>query len=179
MAEENAALNRGPVDRSRLERVALVAEIAGGVAVVISVVYLAFQIADNNKLLRSQAHYNALELAQRPFELMVATEDLAKIVFECDRHPHDVPESNWQRCKNYYFMQLNSWEYFYYQHLDKAIPPELWGGADGYFTDQVGTKAGYVRFWKETAIGFDEPFRSYARERIESNPSFRVDSAEP
>jgi hypothetical protein len=50
---------------------------------------------------------------------------------------------------------------------------------DGYFADQVGTKAGYVRFWKETAHGFDEPFRSYASGRVALNPRFRIESAEP
>ena len=166
-------------DKGRLERVALIAEIAGGVAVVLSVVYLAVQISDNNRLLRSQAHYNALELTQRPFEMMVATDDLAKIVFECDLKPHDVAASDWQRCKNYYFMQLNGWEYVYYQHLDEAVPPELWGGVDRYFADQVATKAGYARFWKETALGFDEPFHSYTRERFEGNPEFHEGRSEP
>ena len=166
-------------DRRRLERVALIAEIAGGLAVVISVVYLAVQISDNNRLLRSQAHYNALEVTKRPFEMMVATDDLAKIVFECDLKPYDVAESDWQRCKNYYFMQLNGWEYVYYQHLDEAVPPELWGGVERYFADQVATKAGYARFWKETALGFDEPFRSHARERVELNPGFQEGHAKP
>ena len=55
---------------TKLERWALIAEIAGGIAIVLSVVYLAVQISDNNRLLRSQAHYNALSLGQRPFELM-------------------------------------------------------------------------------------------------------------
>ena len=158
---------------------ALVAEIAGGIAVVVSVVYLALQISDNNRLLRSQARYNALEVTQLPFELMVSTQDLAEIVFECDLRPYDVPESGWQRCKNYYFMQLNGWEYVYYQHLDEAVPPELWRGVEGYFSDQVGTKAGYARFWSETALGFDEPFRSYALERVESNPAFGVEREQP
>ena len=49
---------------TKLERWALFAEIAGAIAVVLSVVYLALQVSDNNRLLRSQAHYNALELAQ-------------------------------------------------------------------------------------------------------------------
>ena len=170
MDGEGGAVTAGSSDRSRLERIALVAEIVGGVAVVISVLYLAVQISDSNKLLRSQAHYNALELTQRPFEMMVESADLALIVLECDGNPSAVSESNWQRCKNYYFMQLNGWEYVYYQNLDEALPPELWGGVEGYFTDQVGTKAGYARFWEETAIGFDEPFRSYAAERVGRNP---------
>ena len=45
-----------------LERTALIAEIFGGCAVVVSVIYLALQISDNNRLLRSQSHYNALEV---------------------------------------------------------------------------------------------------------------------
>ena len=52
--------------KPRLETWALVAEIAGAVAVVISVMYLGKQINDNTKLLRSQAHFNALSLALRP-----------------------------------------------------------------------------------------------------------------
>jgi hypothetical protein len=157
-------------DRSRLENLALVAEIAGGVAVVISVLYLAVQISDNNKLLRSQAHYNALELTQRPFELMVESGDLANIVFECDRDPDSVSETYWKRCKNYYLMQVNGWEYVYYQHLDEALPPELWHGVDAYFTDQVDAKAGYDRFWRETSLAFGEPFQSYVAERVGRDP---------
>ncbi len=178
MADEEKAVKTGS-DKDRLARLALIAEVAAGVAVVISVVYLAVQISGNNRLLRSQAHYNALELTQRPFEMMVTTKDLAKIVFECDSNPYEVAESEWQRCKNYYFMQLNGWEYVYYQHLDEAIPPELWGGVESYFADQVRSKPGYVRFWKETALAFDEPFGSHARERVERNPGFRSTKAGP
>ena len=46
-------------------------EITGVVAVVVSVLYLGLQIRDNTKVLRSQAHYNALSLAQRPMEMMI------------------------------------------------------------------------------------------------------------
>ncbi len=39
-----------------------IAEIAGAIAVVVSVLYLGLQIRDNTKVLRSRAHYNALLL---------------------------------------------------------------------------------------------------------------------
>jgi len=162
--------------RSRLELFALVAEIAGGLAVVISVVYLAVQISDNNRLLRSQAHYNALEVTQRSFEIMVETEDLARVLVACDQHPYEVPESDWQRCRNYYFMQMNGWEYVYYQEIDEATPPELWVGVDGFFGEQARTVPGYARFWKETAHAFGEPFRSYAAEQMAKNPALRADA---
>jgi hypothetical protein len=146
---------------TKLERWALFAEIAGAFAVVMSVAYLALQISDNNRLLRSQAHYNALTLGQRPLEMMVENESLAKVIVACDSDPGSVDQATWKRCSNYYFMQFNSWEYFYYQHTDGSTPPQLWRGADAYFRQQVLTNLGYERFWTEGQIAFDEPFRSY------------------
>ncbi|MDH5240716.1 MAG: hypothetical protein OEW73_08040 [Gammaproteobacteria bacterium] len=146
---------------TRLERWALFAEIAGAVAVVLSVAYLALQVSDNNKLLRSQAHYNALELGQRPLEIMLENESLAGVLVSCEQAPEAVDRVGWERCSNYYFLEFNSWEYFYYQHDDGSIPPQLWSGADAYYKQKVATNPGYARYWSEWQIAFDEPFRSY------------------
>ena len=146
---------------SKLKRWALLAEIAGAVAVVLSVAYLALQVSDNNKLLRSQAHYNALELGQRPLELVLENESLADVLLKCEKDPQTIDPTSWERCSTYYFLETNSWEYFYYQHIDGSIPPQLWRGADAYFKKKVITNPGYARFWSEMQIAFDEPFRSY------------------
>ena len=128
---------------TKLERWALFAEIAGAVAVVLSVAYLALQISDNNTLLRSQAHYNALELTQRPLEIMLESENLAGVMVECESDPEVVDQTSWARCSNYYFMQFNGWDYLYYQHDDKSIPAQLWIGADAYFKQQVLANLGF------------------------------------
>lgn len=159
--------------RSRLEAAALVAEIFGGVAVVVSVAYLALQLADNNRLLRSQSHYNALEAAQAPFELRLSSDTLTSEMHQCDNDPFDVPDAVWDRCSVYYFMQANGWEYTYLQHQDDAVPTSLWVGLDGYMSSQAMTNPGWVRFWEETAVGFGEPFRTYIDERVGENPAYR------
>ncbi len=147
--------------RTKLERWALFAEIAGAFAVVLSVAYLALQVSDNNRLLRSQAHFNALSLGQRPLEMMVENENLAAVIVRCSSDPASMDPASWERCSNYYFMQFNSWEYFFYQHADGSIPSQLWRGADAYFKQEVQTNLGYAQFWSEGQIAFDEPFRSY------------------
>ena len=111
--------------RAKLEGWALVAEIGGAAAVIMSVIYLGKQINDNTRLLRSQAHYNALSLAQRPLEMMVENESLASAVIECGANPNGVAATTWARCANYYFMQFNAWEYMYYQNRDGSIPQQL------------------------------------------------------
>jgi hypothetical protein len=156
--------------KSKLETWARIAEIAGAIAVIVSVIYLGLQISANTKLLRSQAHFNALSLGQRPLELMVENESLAGVVTECDSKPDDVPAAAWMRCLNYYLMQFNAWEYFYYQNLDDSIPKELWVGADSYFKSLVKTKPGYQRSWRELQTTFDEPFRSYVTDEFGPSP---------
>jgi hypothetical protein len=154
-----------------LKEWALSAEIASAVAVVVSVLYLGKQINDNTRLLRSQAHYNALTLAQRPLEMMVENASLAEAVTRCDQHPEAAEAAEWARCGNFYFMQFNAWEYMYYQNGDGSIPRQLWNGADAYFKDLVQTKPGYGRFWHELANAFDEPFRSYANAEFNRRPA--------
>ena len=51
------------IPKTTLEYWALIAEIAGAIAVVMSVIYLGVQVRASTKVLRSQAHFNALSLA--------------------------------------------------------------------------------------------------------------------
>lgn len=149
------------IQRTTLEYWALIAEIAGAIAVVMSVIYLGVQVRANTKVLRSQAHFNALSLAQRPFELVIENEGLSKILNTGFATPEALSPEDWTRCSYYMFMQFNAWEYLYYQHQDESIPKELFVGADAFFKQLVETKAGYRRFWSEYETAFDEPFRSY------------------
>jgi hypothetical protein len=139
----------------------VITEVTSVVAVVLSVIYLALQIRDNTKVLRSQAHYNALSLAQRPMEMMIENEGLATIVNRGYFKPDALDVDDWARFGDYVFIGFNAWEYLYYQHKDRSIPKELWVGADAYFKGLVETKPGLTKFWSEYRASFDEPFRSY------------------
>ena len=119
------------------------------------------QILDNTKILRSQAHCNAVLLAQRPWELLVQHEDLARIV-KVAYETHDTLNAvDWERACNYMYMQFNAWEYVYYQDKDGSIPKQLLIGTDAYHKALIATKPGYARFWSEFGHTFDEPFQSY------------------
>jgi len=149
------------IQKHTLEYWALIAEIAGAIAIVVSVIYLGVQIRGNTRVRRSQAHYNALSLSQRPFELAIADQKLADLIETGYVSPEKLTEGEWFRCGNYLFMEFNSWEYLYYQNQDGSIPSQLWVGADAYFKELVRTKPGLKRFWSEYQHAFDEPFRSY------------------
>jgi hypothetical protein len=122
------------------------------------------QAADNTRLLRSQAHYNALMLDQRPWEMVIENRDLASIMTIGSATPEALSEADWVRCWSHMFLQFNAWEYLYYQHRDGSIPKEMWVGSDAFFGQQVATRPGLTRFWSENQTSFDEPFRSHVEE---------------
>jgi hypothetical protein len=128
------------------------------------------QMAENTKLLRSQAHHNALTLSQRARELLIANEDFARIVHVGTGTPEALSEVDWLRCSGYMFLQINQWEYLYYQHRDGSIPSGYWVGAEDYYRNMVTGRPGYARFWSGNKSSFDEPFRSYAAVSFEANP---------
>jgi hypothetical protein len=89
------------IPKTTLEYWALIAEIAGAIAIVVSVIYLGVQIRANTRVLRSQAHYNALSLAQRPFEMLVENEGLSKILNVGFVTPQALSPEEWMRCSVY------------------------------------------------------------------------------
>jgi hypothetical protein len=128
------------------------------------------QMRENNKVLRSQAHYNALSLLQRPWELLIEDVGLAEIVNSGYANAEALSETDWARFSAYSFMQFNGWEYCYYQYRDGSIPKELWVGADNTLRAWIDTKPGLARFWSESRISFDEPFRSEVDQQFASKP---------
>ena len=148
-------------NRISLQGLAHIGEFIGGIAIIVSLVYLAMQVSDSNRLLRSQAHYNALMLAQGPGAMMVQNPELSILVDRCQAGDDDLSSAVLARCNQYALMEINGWEYLYYQHLDNSIPPQLWLGSDAYYRNEIQTKAGYAKFWKDYHIAYAEPFHSY------------------
>jgi hypothetical protein len=126
------------------------------------------EMEERTKLLRSQAHYNALALSQRARELLIENEDFARIIHVGSSTPDALSDVDWDRCISYMFLQVNHWEYLYYQYGDRSIPAEYWAGAQDYYRNTVARGPGYARFWSANKSSFDEPFRSYAAQAFVS-----------
>jgi hypothetical protein len=152
--------------KERIEVAALVAEIIGAVAVVVSVVYLAVQVSEGNKELRSQSHFNALSLGQRPLEIELNNAELAGIINTGYENPEELTAEQWYRFSQYQIIAFNAWEYYYYEHKKDAIPAQLWIGANAYYLKNVTTKPGLWRYWSEYQHIYAEPFHSYVEESI-------------
>jgi len=129
------------------------------------------EIREHTKLLRSQAHFNALSLSQRAREVLVENEGFASALNVAFATPEALSDDDWLRCSVYMFMQFNQWEYLYYQNRDGSIPTEYWVGAEAYYRSLVAKKPGYARFWSESQTGFDEPFHAYVAHEFAKKPT--------
>lgn len=147
--------------RENVEYIALVSEIFGALAVVISVIYLAVQISDNTIELKSQGHFNALVLAQRPLELVISDRELSAVVNTGYSAPDQLSDADWHRFASHQVLAFNAWEYLYYANETNSVPSNLWVGADAYYRELSCTRPGLAKFWSEYLHVYDEPFRSY------------------
>lgn len=138
------------------------AEIVGAAAVVASVAYLGLQINSNNKLLEAQAYFNFLSIGHQATEMIITDPEFAEVKLRCDATPYDVTPAEWERCGLFYFTEMNSFEYVYYQQGLAALPQGFADGAFGYYKGMLAAP-GYHRFWKEYQDGYGEPFRSYLK----------------
>lgn len=154
-----------PIGRDTMEYWAFVAQLVSAFAVVVSLVYVAVQVGESTKLLRSQAHYNALTIGQDLFTLTVADQALADLMSTCYSQPEALPPGQWIRCSQYLLIMFNAYEYHFYQHRDRAIPKELWVGADSYFKGYIATPA-FRRFWRDYRGAFDDPFRTHVENEL-------------
>src|SRR4030095_11185733 len=114
------------IQRTTLEYWALIAEIGGAIAIVVSVIYLGVQIRANTKVLGSPEQYHALSLAKRPLAMAIGAQSRADLIETSYASPEKLSEGQLFRSGNYLFMQFNSWEYLYYQNIDGSIPKQLW-----------------------------------------------------
>ncbi len=151
-----------------LETMYFVSQIGASLLLFASIVFLIFQVRDGNKQLRSQGYFNFIDLGSRPLEMLIENPDLAELLRSAHSDPHSVNGHDWDRCQAYLFMQINSWEYCYYQHKAQALQKELWVGADTWFREIVIPEGAYTRFWSEYADAYDEPFRSHAQSAFDA-----------
>jgi len=151
----------GP-SKEKIEYWSFVAEIAAAVGVIASVIYLGVQINSGTTALKSQTHFNALELAQRPIEMLIADQELAQIVEIGERNPDTLTPAQWKRFCSYQLLAFNGWEYIYLLRQKNAIPEELAGAADQYYRELIRTQPSLMRFWAEYKFAWVDPFLSYA-----------------
>ena len=149
-----------------LTQLANIGEFVGGVAVLVTLAYLAVQVGGSKKALLTQTHHNFLATGSRPLEMLASDHELAEIVHRGDADPDGLSGQEWERYAAFSLILLNAWEYCFYLSQSRSVPHGFWEGVDSWFVSRVRSRRGCEKFWREHGHAYGEPFHSYAASRF-------------
>jgi hypothetical protein len=135
-------------------------EFLGGIAVVVSLIYLASQIRQNSRLLRVSTTAAVAASDIEFSKLLVNDPDLSRIVGEGLMNREALPEPERLRFDNFLDMMLRTFQRDYFFAQDGAIKESIWQGErKGYaYTFQ---QPGARQWWAEALDIYGDEFRDY------------------
>ena len=162
--EKTAMKFGGIFRRENIEYWSQLSQIAATLGVIASVLYLGVQMSESATALKSQTHYNALGLIQRPVEMLIADQELAELVEVGERNADALSPAQFKRFAYFEVMAFNGWEYVYLLNKTGAIPIELANATESYFIEVIRTQPGLKKVWSEYKFAWADPFLSHAEE---------------
>jgi hypothetical protein len=149
-----------------LERFALIAEIVGGFAVIVSVIYLSFQVNQNTSAMRSLTHLQMFDTTTSVNQSISNDPQLASLLVKAANDVSSLSESERIQLTylytNYFNMWLVGFENYHSGFLDKKAWTVWDSGMTTLITDQIGS-----RFtWDSIGHWYAKDFRDHVENVI-------------
>jgi len=148
-----------------LEDLANLGELVGGIAVVLSLLYLAVQIRQNTRALRGAAHETASSRTTHYLTSVTATQEINELWVRADSDPASVSESELFRYHRLLAASLGGIETVYWQYKRGNIEPEIWERWDRILR-RLLRSPGVQHAWKQDAIPVTSAFAEVGLSRL-------------
>jgi hypothetical protein len=123
-------------------------EFISGLAVVVTLVYLALQIRHNTRAVRSSMHQDMIESTLRIAESVSDTEDLGRIVLHADEDYDELTELERIRFDAYAERMFSNFESVFYSYRNSMIEEDLWETWESSYLSDV-SRVSMRRYWRE------------------------------
>ena len=140
-------------------------QIIGGVAVVISLIYVALQIRQNTNAVRSATAQTVHEHFSKWYHLAAADDELAKIVATGLRDYGALSEQQRVRFIATFMAFLSYSQNAFLKWREGLLASPLWLGWELVIMNLVCAPGGKA-FWKERAYMFGDEFRRYIEDDV-------------
>jgi hypothetical protein len=139
-----------------LQSYVALAELIAAIAVVISLIYLAIQVRQSNRVNSATARHAISQFAL-DFSIFKAehADRLAKVISEKELSPGDLEFRWW----NHMMVFLHAETYFHHYELD-LMPAKHWSGYVKYVQGYLGTP-GVREFWDDVGPAFSVDFSKW------------------
>lgn len=109
-----------------LDTLAKLGEFVGGMFVVISLVYLAYQVRQNTRSLRSENYARALERMSTLQSRLSVDPELHHVFMVGSEEPVRLSRAERARFSRALYEMFGAGEFMYHQSRDDALPPAVW-----------------------------------------------------
>ncbi|MEZ5557610.1 MAG: hypothetical protein R3E86_03585 [Pseudomonadales bacterium] len=142
-----------------LQKYALIAEIVGAIAVVISLAYVGVGVRQNTEAVQV-ANHQALVAMDMEKNAWLRDADFAAAYQLANDDPAQLSPARALQVRTYVADTLNAWEFAFITFRGGAMDETIWNGWDGFYRSQLATRP-FQWFWHEYGANFSPAFRAY------------------
>jgi len=146
-----------------LEDLGNIGEFVAAVAVVISLIYLAVQIRQNTKSIRSASNQQILQGIAELNEFLGSTPEVTELFWRGSSNPESLSEEEWHRFIHIASAMIRRMELMFLNHRDGFVPVQMWEAQANNLRRWFSTP-GVQRWFSELGAGVDADFRVYVEQ---------------
>jgi len=154
-----------------IEEMVVLAELIAAIAVVISLLYVAAQVRQSNKLARAQTRERMVgQASEEVYKGFVDDPSIIRSLYKWE----PLTEDEWIRLSGWLLANMRQREYEYFQMRGGNIEKEVWEAYRGLITIHLGSER-TRKWWDEWgSVPFDASFRSMVAELLNerANPNY-------
>lgn len=141
--------------------------ILANLGVIAGIVFLAFELRQNNAALESQSRLGHAEKRSEYFTRL-STDPILMPIMAKDRTRQPLDDIEESRLLAHYTAMFIVWQWEWEEHERGRLelPEEGWRGAFGAREDSMGSRAGVRRAWELNRPGLQPGFVEYMESRI-------------
>ena len=143
-----------------LEQLGGLGEFIGAMAVVVSLIYVAFEIRSNSRSTRLATLQTAMESSQRIIELPARDRDLTRVIRLGSEDPDSLTEDEYGQFRYWLILSLRSTENLFVQYKSGALDHETWIARAGVVKWMMDTPGGR-RVWASTSNRYRVDFQEW------------------
>jgi hypothetical protein len=134
-------------------------EIVGIAAVVLSLVFVAYELRENTKAVQV-GNYQALVGMDLEKNSWLRDKDFAAVYVLARSEFDSLTPVQLRQYRTFLADTFNAWEFAHITFSNGAMEERVWKGWDGFYRTELATKGGRI-FWNDGRTGFSQGFRTY------------------
>jgi hypothetical protein len=144
-------------------------EFISGLAVVVTLIYLALQIRYNSRAVRSSMHQDMVESTLRIAESLSDNPDVGRIVLKADEDYGSLTKEEQIRFEAYAERVFGNFESVFYSYRNSMIEEDLWESWESSFLADI-SRDSMRRFWQDERPLHLRDFMNFVDKYYQTHP---------